>query len=249
MFSCSQKEPETVTITNPLSIDRNGEMVEISMAEITGKLQLPDTAQVIVLDENGLEVPYQITYDDMLIFPASVKGDASAVYTIAEGTPQPVDVVACGRQYPERLDDVAWENDRAAYRAYGPALQEKGERAFGYDIWTKSVSEPVVEDRYDGDLNRGISYHVDHGNGMDCYAVGPTLGGGTAALFPDSTIVYPYCYKDCEILDNGPLRFTAKLVYNPLVVKEDSSVIETRIISLDKGSQMNKTVVSFDILQ
>ena len=46
------------------------------------------------------------------------------------------DVVACGRQYPERLDDVAWENDRAAYRAYGPALQEKGERAFGYDIWT-----------------------------------------------------------------------------------------------------------------
>ena len=144
MFSCSQKEPVTVTITNPLSIDRNGEMVEISMAEITGKLQLPDTAQVIVLDENGLEVPYQITYDDMLIFPASVKGDASAVYTIAEGTPQPVDVVACGRQYPERLDDVAWENDRAAYRAYGPALQEKGERAFGYDIWTKSVSEPVV---------------------------------------------------------------------------------------------------------
>lgn len=247
--SCSQKEPVTVTITNPLSIDRNGEMVEISMAEITGKLQLPDTAQVIVLDENGLEVPYQITYDDMLIFPASVKGDASAVYTIAEGTPQPVDVVACGRQYPERLDDVAWENDRAAYRAYGPALQEKGERAFGYDIWTKSVSEPVVEDRYDGDLNRGISYHVDHGNGMDCYAVGPTLGGGTAALFPDSTIVYPYCYKDCEILDNGPLRFTAKLVYNPLVVKGDSSVIETRIISLDKGSQLNKTVVSFDNLQ
>jgi len=245
MFSCSQKEPVTVTVTNPLPIDRNGEMVEISMAEITSKLQLPDTAQVVVWDENGREVSCQVTYDDMLIFPVSVKGDASAVYTIVEGTPQPVDVVACGRQYPERLDDMAWENDRAAYRAYGPALQEKGELAFGYDIWTKSVSEPVVEDRYDGELNRGISYHVDHGNGMDCYAVGPTLGGGTAALFPDSTIVYPYCYKDCEILDNGPLRFTAKLVYHPLVVKGDSGVVETRIISLDKGSQLNKTVVSY----
>ena len=127
MFSCSQKEPVTVTITNPLSIDRNGEMVEISMAEITGKLQLPDTAQVIVLDENGLEVPYQITYDDMLIFPASVKGDASAVYTIAEGTPQPVGCGCLrGVNIPNVLDDVAWENDRAAYRAYGPALQEKG---------------------------------------------------------------------------------------------------------------------------
>lgn len=248
MFSCTQKEPVTVTVTNPISIDRNGEMVEISMAEISSKLGLPDTAQIIIVDENGLEVPYQITYDEMLIFPTFVKGESSAVYTIAEGTPQPVDVSACGRQYPERLDDVAWENDRAAYRAYGPALQEKGERAFGYDIWTKCVPEMVVEDRYDGDLNRGISYHKDHGNGMDCYAVGPTLGGGTAALYPDSTIVYPYSYKECEVLDNGPLRFTAKLVYNPLIVREDSTVIETRIISLDKGSQLNKTVISYDNL-
>lgn len=249
MCSCSQKEPVTVTVTNPLALDREGEMVEISMAEISGKLQLPDTAQVVVTDENGLEVPYQITYDDMLIFPVSVKGASSAAYTIVEGVPRPVDVAACGRQYPERLDDVAWENDRAAYRAYGPALQATGERAFGYDIWTKNVPEMVVEDRYDGDLNRGVSYHVDHGNGMDCYAVGPTLGGGTAALFPDSTIVYPYCYKECEVLDNGPLRFTARLVYNPLTVKGDSNVVETRIISLDKGSQLNKTVVTYDNLR
>ena len=138
MFSCSQKEPVTVTITNPLSIDRNGEMVEISMAEITGKLQLPDTAQVIVLDENGLEVPYQITYDDMLIFPASVKGDASAVYTIAEGTPQPVDVVACGRQYPERLDDVAWENDRVAVFFNASAVSIKRSAASGLRFKTTS---------------------------------------------------------------------------------------------------------------
>lgn len=248
MFSCSQQEPVTVTVTNPLTLDRKGEMVEISMAEISSKLQLPDTAQVVIRDENGLEVPYQITYDDMLIFPVSVNRESSAIYVISQGTPQPVEVSACGRPYPERLDDLAWENDRAAYRTYGPALQKRGERAFGYDIWTKNVPEMVVEDRYDGDLNRGVSYHVDHGNGMDCYAVGPTLGGGTAALFPDSTIVYPYCYKECEVLDNGPLRFTAKLVYHPLVVKGDSSVIETRVISLDKGSQLNKTVVTYDNL-
>ncbi len=249
MFSCSQKEPVTVTVTNPLALDRDGEMVEVSMAEISKKLQLPDTAQVVVFDESGLEVPYQITYNDMLIFPVSVKGEGSATFIISEGTPQPVDVAACGRQYPERLDDMAWENDRAAYRAYGPALQAKGERGFGYDVWTKSVPDMVVEDRYDNELNHHISYHVDHGNGMDCYAVGPTLGGGTAALFPDSTIVYPYCYKECEVLDNGPLRFTAKLVYNPLIVKGDSGVIETRVISLDKGSQLNKTVVTYDNLK
>lgn len=249
MLSCTQQEPVTVTVTNPLTIDRKGEMVEISMAEVSSKLQLPDTAQIVIMDESGLEVPYQITYNDMLIFPVAVKGESSATYTISQGTPQPVDVSACGRQYPERLDDLAWENDRAAYRAYGPALQERGERAFGYDIWTKNVPELVVEERYDGDLSHGISYHVDHGKGMDCYAVGPTLGGGTAALFPDSTIIYPYCYKECEVLDNGPLRFTAKLVYNPLVVKGDSGVVETRVISLDKGSQLNKTIVVFDNLR
>lgn len=249
MLSCTQQEPVTVTVTNPLTIDRKGEMVEISMAEVSSKLQLPDTAQIVIMDESGLEVPYQITYNDMLIFPVAVKGESSATYTISQGTPQPVDVSACGRQYPERLDDLAWENDRAAYRAYGPALQERGERAFGYDIWTKNVPELVVEERYDGDLNHGISYHVDHGKGMDCYAVGPTLGGGTSALFPDSTIIYPYCYKECEVLDNGPLRFTAKLVYNPLVVKGDSGVVETRVISLDKGSQLNKTIVVFDNLR
>ena len=249
LCSCSQQQPVTVTVTNPLAMDRSGEMVEVSMAEISSKLQLPDTAQVIVLDENDLEVPYQVTYNDMLIFPTSVKASSTATYTIKPGNPQPVDVISCGRVYPERVDDIAWENDRAAYRAYGPALQATGERAYGYDVFTKRVPEPVVEDRYDGELNRNISYHVDHGNGMDVYAVGPTLGGGTAALFPDSTIAYPYCWKECEVLDNGPLRFTAKLVYNPLIIKGDSNVVETRAISLDKGSQLNKTVISYTDLK
>lgn len=249
LFSCAQQQPVTVTVTNPIAIDRQDEMVAVSMADLTAKLQLADTAQVIVLNENDEEIPYQITYDDLLIFPATVKASATTTYTIQAGTPKTVDTTAYGRQYPERLDDLAWENDRAAYRAYGPALQAKGERGFGYDIWTKNTPEPVVEDRYDKELNQHISYHVDQGNGMDCYAVGPTLGGGTAALFPDSTIVYPYCYQECEVLDNGPLRFTAKLVYNPLIVKGDSSIIETRVISLDKGSQLNKTIVTYTNLK
>ena len=86
---------------------------------------------------------------------------------------------------------------------------------------------------------------MDHGNGLDCYKVGPTLGGGTAALLVNDSIVYPYCYKEQEILDNGPLRFTVKLTYNPLTVKGDTNVVETRVITLDEGSQLNKTVVSY----
>ena len=94
-------------------------------------------------------------------------------------------------------------------------------------------------------LNRIISYHVDHGDGMDCYNVGPTLGGGTAALWVDSAIVFPYCYKEYEILDNGPLRFTVKLTYGPATVGGNADVVETRVITLDAGSYLNRTDVSY----
>ena len=88
-----------------------------------------------------------------------------------------------------------------------------------------------------------LSYHVDHGEGCDFYAVGPTLGAGTAAFISPATgeFVYPYCYKTCDILDNGPLRFTARLTYDLTV--NDVRVLETRLISLDKGSQMTKSTV------
>lgn len=268
LWGCGNPQSVTVTVTNPLDAGRSGEMVEVSTAKIYQQLNLPDTAQIVIYNEQAQEVPYQRTYDDQLIFPVSVEANASARYTIQQGTPSTVTTVVYGQQYPARLDDIAWENDRAAYRAYGPALQKKGEQAYGYDVFTKSVEHLVVEDRYAMELDTAawakvnalrkagkkqeadelvnkISYHVDHGNGMDCYAVGPTLGGGTSALMPDSTIVYPYCYKDYEILDNGPLRFTLKLTFNPLTVKDDANVIETRVIQLDKGSQLNKTTVTY----
>ncbi len=84
---------------------------------------------------------------------------------------------------------------------------------------------------------------------MDCYAVGPTLGCGTAALMDGDEIIYPWCYSTYEILDNGPLRFTVKLEFTPMVVRGDSSVVETRVISLDAGSYLNKTVISYTNLK
>lgn len=271
-FGCSDSKTVTVTVTNPLGIERSAEMVELSMDELSSRLNLADTAQIVVLNDEGTQVPYQVTYDGKLIFPASVAANASAAYTIQTGTPEDIAVKACGRQYPERMDDMAWENDLVGFRAYGPALQARGERGFGYDLFTKrGTTAPVLESLYEaevskearakiaelrktdpkaaGELSRSISYHIDHGYGMDCYAVGPTLGAGVAALMVNDTIIYPWCYKDYEILDNGPLRFTVKLVFNPLTVKGDSTVVETRVITLDAGSHLNRTAVSYSNLQ
>lgn len=272
-FSCAEgKKTVTVTVTNPLALERSGEIIEVDMDVVASELELADTDQIVVLDAEGQQVPYQLTYDEKVIFPVVVGANATVTYTIRTGTPEPFGVKACGKYYPERLDDVAWENDLVAFRAYGPGLQASGERAYGYDVWTKyNTSEPVVEARYTNDLDpekraqiaelrktdpkaaaelaKSISYHVDHGNGLDCYAVGPTLGGGTAALMAGDTIMYPNCFRTQEILDNGPLRFTVKLDYNPLVIRGDSNVVETRIISLDAGSYLNKTIVSYTNLK
>lgn len=271
-FACNDSRTVTVTVTNPLVMERSNEMVEVSMETVTDRLGLADTAQIVVLNADGQQVPYQITYDGKVIFPAAIAAGGTATYTIQTGTPEAFDVKACGRCYPERMDDMAWENDLVAFRAYGPALQAKGERGFGYDLFTKyNTTEPMLEAMYAkeldketlakiaelkktdpkaaAELSRERSYHIDHGYGMDCYAVGPTLGAGVAALMVNDTIIYPWCYKNQEILDNGPLRFTVKLEFTPLTVKGDSTVVETRLITLDAGSHLNKTVVSYSNLK
>ena len=153
-LACNDSKIVTVTVTNPLAMDRSDEMVEVSMTEISNLLNLADTAQIVVLNVEGEQVPYQVTYDDKLIFPATVAANASAAYTVQAGTPVDVEVRACGRQYPERLDDMAWENDLVGFRAYGPALQERGERGFGYDLFTKrGTAAPVLEDMYAKELD------------------------------------------------------------------------------------------------
>ena len=151
-----------------------------------------------------------------------------------------------GEIRPDRKDDLIWENEFSGYRAFGPALQADGEKAYGYDIFTKSVTYPVMHDRFDRNgPSPEHSFHVDHGDGMDVYAVGPTLGCGTAALVDSSGIVYPWCWKECEIVENGPRRFQARLTYSPIMV-DGREVVEHRIITLDSGCRLNRVDISYD---
>ena len=263
----------TVSFKNTLSINRKNEMVELSLNSIRNKLQLAKEETFIIKDSSDNEIPYQITHDDKVIFQVTVPSQSVVRYKILRGKPQPVTTKALGAVYPMRWDDLAWENDLVGFRAYGPSLQERGEKSFGYDLFAKRGSEyPVLPHMYkmetDRDawkeikrlkdidfkaseyLRKSITYHVDHGYGMDCYAVGPTLGAGIAALI-DSTdnIIYPWCFKTFKILDNGPLRFTVELTFNPTEIEGNKDVVETRVITLDAGSHFNKTEVEFTNLK
>lgn len=257
-----------VKIENTLEIIRPYEIVEISMVDIKDALGLKETDSVVVLNEKDEEIPYQVTYDNKLIFPVEITALSTVCYKIMVGQPQATPTIACGKYYPERLDDISWENDVTAFRAYGPGSKERGYKLHGYDVFTKNNTHlPVVEERYALDLNpelrakivelrksnpeaadelaRAISYHVDHGNGMDCYAVGATLGGGATALLIDEELIYPGYYQNYKILDNGPLRFTLQLTFAPIEVGRDEAVIEHRLITLDSGSYLNKTEITY----
>ncbi len=172
-----------------------------------------------------------------------------------------------GAFYKIRKDDIGWENDKGIYRVYGPALQRSGEKAYGVDVWVKNTPELVMNDRYWTDykgnlledsltkigkkkeakiIDDSTSFHINHGNGMDSYDVGPTLGCGAPALTDGKKIYYPYCYKNYQIIENGPTRFTVRLDFAPVTVKSNKNIIEHRIISLDKGSHFNSCTVWYD---
>jgi len=255
-----------VTVTNNDNIQRQ-ELVAIDAKDVYTKLGIKAGEKFIVKNSLGQQVAYQVTYDGKVLIDASVRPCGKAEFTITTGTPKPMKTFVCGKQYPERVDDIAWENDRTAYRVYGPALQKTGERAFGIDVWVKNTPDLEVDKRYVTELSNhpkiqelkkegkneealemeeATTYHFDHGYGLDCYKVGPTLGCGAPALLVDGQMLLPYCYKTYKILDNGPLRFTVQLDYNPFTIGSDKDVTEHRIISLDKGSNFNKMTVWYE---
>ena len=245
LVSCSTAKVE-VTITNNLGIDRENEIVEISKNTIWSKLNLTSADRIIVLDRASEQVAYQVAFnpendtDSLLIFPATVQANASSVYTIKKGKPENSQPKVAGRLVPERKDDFNWENDRVAFRMYGPALQATGEISSGIDLWAKRTDKLVADKWYADELAGRKTYHTDGGEGLDFYKVGPTLGAGAAAPYLDNQLWFSRNFNEYAILDKGPLRITFRLDYERFPVNNADSVSSVRIISLDAGSQLNK---------
>ena len=237
-----------VTIVNPSVLQRH-EVVELSADSIARQMGLPLTSgDFVVYDALNVEIPWQLTSDGKLLIFSSVRPQGKATYTIKSGKPQPMKACVFVRQYPWRLDDLVIENDRSAYRFYGPSLQKKGERGFGIDVWLKNSPEMVVDSLYRMQ-QRGISFHINHGLGMDCYNVGPSLGCGAPALVEADTLIFPWCYKNYRVLENGPLRIEVQLDFAPVVKGSYGKVTEHRIIQMDRGSVFTRMTVWYEGLQ
>ena len=241
----------TVEVSNPSDIIHENTTVEVAWVDVVAKLPAADPSNVVVVNaKTGKEMLHQIVYlgeqtPQMLIFQVSLAPKKSLKLFIREGAPkqQPVSKTF-GRFVPERKDDFAWENDRVAFRMYGPALAKENP-SNGVDLWLKKTEKLIVDKFYDDDLNNKKSYHVDHGEGLDCYKVGHALGCGGISPFVNDMLWIGNHYVAQRVLDNGPLRTTFVLTYDNLPVGNEIYSKEI-VISLDAGSQLNKAVVSFD---
>lgn len=135
---------------------------------------------------------------------------------------------------PERMDDFAWENDRVAFRMYGPALAKgEGTVSSGIDVWAKRTRRLVVDSWYKR------RYHKDEGEGLDFFHVGSTRGAGGLGLWDGSALRVSANFARWRVLAEGPIRAVFELEYDAWDCG-GRSYSETKRISLDAGSNMNR---------
>jgi hypothetical protein len=245
LAGCSSTK-KSIEISNTGFFDRNDEIIEIKDKEF---LQLFEESEECILKNNhNEEVAYQLIKNEngdieAFIFQASVPTNKKVAYYLKKGNPSPVIPKTFARFVPERKDDFAWENDLAAYRMYGPALAAENP-SNGVDLWLKRTKELIVDTFYFKELQKGQSYHVDHGKGLDCYKVGHTLGaGGIAPYWNDSLWIGNY-FNRYEVHYVGPLQSKFSLFYDSIKVG-DKFYREQLTITVSAGALLNKAEVTF----
>ncbi|MDR2886279.1 MAG: DUF4861 domain-containing protein [Rikenellaceae bacterium] len=247
LAGCCNKAQLKLWVFNPLDIERTLETVEIPWNKVTEALSTADAAitpeAVKVLDAKGAEIPSQVIYagkeePQAIIFQATVPAMDHSHYVIVRGVPTDYPKQAFGRYVPERKDDYAWENNLTAWRIYGPALREEMVSA-GIDVWSKTTGDLVIDEWY-----RVNNYHHDNGQGLDCYKVGVTLGGGASSPYATDKLWYAGNWAEWETLENGPIRTSVKLSYSPFEVEGGQASL-VKIISLDANTHFNKVTDNY----
>lgn len=183
------------------------------------------------------------------IFALSGCGNENQKETASESVDSAVSIDASipmkstfARFVPERKDDFAWENDLIAFRAYGPALRDGAENA-GIDCWLKRVEYPIIDSWYKKFTEEGISYHEDHGEGLDNYHVGSSAGCGSTALWLDEKRQPLEAYTSWEILSNTANKTVFQLTYENEI--EGHVYGETKKITIELGNRLYLTESTF----
>lgn len=188
---------------------------------------------------------------DELLFLADVAANAVSTYEIrTDNSPMPETATAVfSRFVPERADDYTWENDKVAFRVYGPKGQREALQGIagstlssGIDLWLKRVHYPIINKWYQKHVESPGYYHTDHGEGYDPYHVGNSRGTGGIGVWVNDSLQVSKNYTTYKTIAVGPLRTVFELTYAPW---SDYGIQQTSTVSLDLGSNFTRFDIGF----
>ncbi|WP_458628288.1 DUF4861 family protein [Winogradskyella sp. PC D3.3] len=259
LCACAQEKKSTIiSVKNTLEFERTFETVELDKAFLnvdnlsnigikdvnTGKLQV---TQLVDNDGDGTM--------DVILFQPKVASKSVAKFEVVPITEaeQPKAPDLCySRFVPERTDDYAWENNKVAFRVYGPTAQKMIEDAVpggtlssGVDAWLKRVEYPIINKWYKKETETDGSYHVDTGEGLDDFHVGASRGVGGISVKVDNTYYNSKNFTKWRTITTGPLRTSFYLEYENWDAG-GNRIKESKVISLDLGQNFSKFNVSLE---
>lgn len=249
-----QSQNKIITISNNLKVDREFETVELTKESLglASNAKLENYAVKNSSTNSFLETQ---TVDndgdgimDVLLFQPKIKASSKQDFEVFVGTnPSASKVVNCySRFVPERTDDYAWENNKVAFRTYGPVAQKMvedkipgGTLTSGIDAWLKRVDYPIINKWYEKATNGTGTYHKDTGEGLDNFHVGDSRGVGGIAVNVEGKYYFSKNFISWKTITTGPIRTSFILTYADWDAK-GNKITESKLISLDYGSQLSR---------
>ncbi|PQB08913.1 DUF4861 domain-containing protein [Polaribacter filamentus] len=249
-INCDKKVAilSTIEVRNTLNMDREFETVEIDVSNFTAD-------NYVISKENSEEkIIFQLVdtnsdgKDNVLLFQPKIKANSTNKYNLSISTKiqDSVTTYCYARFVPERTDDYAWENNRVAFRTYGPVAQKMvedgvkgGTLSSGMDAWLKRVEYPIINKWYKETTEGKGTYHEDTGEGLDNFHVGVSRGVGGIAIKTDTTYQYSKNFTDYKTITNGPIRTSFVLNYEAWDAN-GKQIEESKHISLDYGQNLSR---------
>ena len=249
---------KTITVANTLPVDREFETVELTKK----LLKFPNSVKLeeLAVKEKNTDLflesqPVDNDGDgtmDVLLFQPKIKASSEKEFEIvaAANTSASKNINCYSRFVPERTDDYAWENNKVAFRTYGPVAQKMvedkiagGTLTSGIDAWLKRVDYPIINKWYEKTVSGTGSYHKDTGEGLDNFQVGPSRGIGGIAVNVDGKYYFSKNFISWKTITTGPIRTSFILTYADWDAN-GKKITESKLISLDYGSYLSRFEIS-----
>ncbi|KUJ63600.1 hypothetical protein AR687_02180 [Flavobacteriaceae bacterium CRH] len=249
-----QSQNKVITISNSLPIDREFETIELTIKSLglqpsvkLEELAIKEAKSDLYLECQAVDNDGDGTMD-VLLFQPKVPASASKDFEIvpSSNTAGTKNINCYSRFVPERTDDYAWENNKVAFRTYGPVAQKMvedkvagGTLTSGIDAWLKRVEYPIINKWYEKMTTGTGTYHKDTGEGLDNFQVGDSRGIGGIAVKVDGKYYFSKNFISWKTITNGPIRTSFILTYADWDAK-GKKITESKFISLDYGSYLSR---------